>query len=387
MNPAVRQIILTPPFSPSKLFRNGESGLWLDPSDAATGYQESTGVTAGAVNSPTGLRLDKRLGLVLGPEKFTSGTGATVDGWTYPGGAGGSVAAVGGAVTLTCATVLSAFADRIAHTPVAGLTVGKYYEVTANLRNISDAVGARLSVADTEMTADGGGTFVTTASASLAPVRLVFAATATTMYVRLIALAGSSLTQVSANAISVKLLDGNHVLMSTAAARPTWKLDGAIYSELLDGADDGYATAAFSAGTLTSNMDCFIAVKRNSAADTIPCSFDSGTGHFAKMASGSATSATGAAAGTPTYFVDSTQVTGGAAVTAGDLHTAMTVGAWHILEVRGLDLSAWTAFRVSLYTAQMLNGNIGGVILCPAQTDSRRAQIRRWLGNKVGLSL
>lgn len=55
-------------FTPLDLFNNGEQGVWYDPSDLTTMFEDSTGYTAvhtpgnGSADSPVGLLLDKRLG-------------------------------------------------------------------------------------------------------------------------------------------------------------------------------------------------------------------------------------------------------------------------------------------------------------------------------------
>ena len=55
-------------FSPTSLFANGEQGVWYDPSDLTTLFQDSAGTTpVTAVEQPVGLMLDKSKGLVLGP--------------------------------------------------------------------------------------------------------------------------------------------------------------------------------------------------------------------------------------------------------------------------------------------------------------------------------
>ena len=81
------------------LFSNSEQGVWYDPSDRATLFQDAAGTTpVTAVEQPVGLMLDKSKGLVLGPELVTNGdfsNGAT--GWTL--GSGWSV--FGGKLTAT----------------------------------------------------------------------------------------------------------------------------------------------------------------------------------------------------------------------------------------------------------------------------------------------
>jgi hypothetical protein len=46
-------------FSPAALFRAGEVGLWYDPSDLASVFQDAAGAVAGAVDAPVGLIRDK----------------------------------------------------------------------------------------------------------------------------------------------------------------------------------------------------------------------------------------------------------------------------------------------------------------------------------------
>lgn len=173
------------------------------------------------------------------------------------------------------------------------------------------------------------------------------------------------------------------VLQATSVARPSWKLDAGIYSDLLDGIDDGYASDAFSAGSLSSDMECFIAMKRNSAAKFIPAFLSGGGAYFGVTESGGV-DVTSAGAGSPTYLVNGVAVPGGTATTRAQLDTALPVGQWLVLETRGLDLSAWTSFCLGNYGGWPLSGNVGGVILCRAQTDMARVQIRRYLGRKVG---
>lgn len=49
-----------PPFDPRRLFRNGEQGVWYDPSDLSTLFQNSAGtIPVTGVEQPVGLMLDK----------------------------------------------------------------------------------------------------------------------------------------------------------------------------------------------------------------------------------------------------------------------------------------------------------------------------------------
>ena len=46
-------------FDPAPLFAAGEQGLWLDPSDLSTMFQDAAGTTPAVVGQPVGLVLDK----------------------------------------------------------------------------------------------------------------------------------------------------------------------------------------------------------------------------------------------------------------------------------------------------------------------------------------
>lgn len=207
-------------FSPLSCFTAGEQGVWYDPSDLSTLFQDAAGTTpVTAAGQPVGLMLDKSKGLVLGPEKFLYGDGSAT-GWTYPGVNGGSVSSSGGELVLTSGNPLTAVTDKLCYAPLSGLTAGAWYKVTGGLRNISDASGAMLSITSSATAGDTIGTFVSTSSASLTPVALSFKATAATMYVRLIAGNGNGSAQVSCDNISVRELPGNHASQPTASKRP-----------------------------------------------------------------------------------------------------------------------------------------------------------------------
>ena len=158
-----------------------------------------------------------------------------------------------------------------------------------------------------------------------------------------------------------------------------------------DGTDDALASATFSAGTLTSSMDCLIAVRRDSAANCVAGLYNGisdATKFFGMAESASGSGCVGSGAGTPTVWVDNTQLTGGTAVTRGTLHTALTAGSYHILEFRNLDLSAWTATGFGLYTSYVFPGARGDIMLfeSTASTADKDAA-RQYLADKYGVTL
>jgi hypothetical protein len=157
-----------------------------------------------------------------------------------------------------------------------------------------------------------------------------------------------------------------------------------------DGTDDALASATFAAGTLTSSMDCLIAVRRDSAANAVCGLYESVSDAnkvFGIAESGSSSGCVGSGAGTPTVWVDGTQLTGGTAVTRGTLHTALTAGAWHILELRGLDLSTWTAAGFGKYTSYILNGGLGDIQLFASGQDANRDKARAQMAAYFGVTL
>jgi hypothetical protein len=161
--------------------------------------------------------------------------------------------------------------------------------------------------------------------------------------------------------------------------------------QLYDGVDDGMATASFAAGTLVNGMDCMIPVRRDSAANCVAGLYNGvadATKFFGMAESASGSGCVGSGAGTPTVWVDNTQLTGGTAVTRGTLHTALTAGSYHILEFRNLDLSAWTATGFGLYTSYVFPGARGDIMLfeSTASTEDKDAA-RQYLADLYGVTL
>jgi len=184
---------------------------------------------------------------------------------------------------------------------------------------------------------------------------------------------------------------------STATDYQSVPGDGSTYAtgfpiaQLYDGVDDGMATAAFAAGTLINGMDLQIAVRRDSAANVMAgIHATTVASEYTGLAVSGAVYPSVDGAGAPTVWVDGVQLTGGTAVTAGTLHTALTVGDWHILEYRNLDLSGagWTLVRFSQYNSLLLNGARGDILLYPstASTEDKDAA-RQWLADYYGVTL
>lgn len=180
----------------------------------------------------------------------------------------------------------------------------------------------------------------------------------------------------------------NHVLQATSAARPEYDLIGGISSDFTDGSDDGYSTATFVAGTLVAAMDWFITIKR---ATTANMAIASQTPVDAVRVLGAIDGTTNPAfigAGAAfTCFVDGVAVGTAGTCTRVQLGTALGSGAYHVLELRDLDMSLWTQFTLGLYTSFMLNADIAQVILCPSQSAAIRSKLRTYCGGKGGISV
>jgi hypothetical protein len=177
------------------MFVNSEQGVWYDPSDFSSMYQDSTGVTpVTAVEQPVGLLLDKRYGLVRGAEvitaaadrDFSSDTGF----WTKAAGA--TIAA--GKCTLTVSGSI---------TRTLLLTIGKTYEIVY------------------DQTVRGGSVYIqnffsqTNSGTSGAKRCILSVASGTLAFV-----GNGGATDVDIDNISVREIPGNHATQATAASRP-----------------------------------------------------------------------------------------------------------------------------------------------------------------------
>jgi len=201
-------------FSPTSLFASGEQGVWYDPSDFTTMFQDSAGTTpVTAVEQPVGLLLDKSKGLVLGSE-LLSNTGnpfTVTTGWSNQSGNAPLTVSSGNLLATPTNT-----ASNRTDTPITTV-VGKWYSVTINIVQYSSSTGRTLAVLSTR-----GGSPVTGTSVYGATgiTRIIFLATTTTTYLTV----GSNISVIGVPTIissaSVKELAGNHASQSTTTKRP-----------------------------------------------------------------------------------------------------------------------------------------------------------------------
>ncbi|MEO9630954.1 MAG: hypothetical protein ABJG14_11000 [Sulfitobacter sp.] len=210
-------------FSPASLFRDGSQGVWCDPSDLSTMFQDAAGTTpVTAPGDPVGLLLDKSRGLTLGPELLDEyGSGWTAAN-TTPSISEDTVALTNGAWR---ATYSRGFAT----------IVGQSYRL--DYGHITDVNGSspliRILTSDT-----WGGTQLVSLSPTASGGSVLFTATTTTTYIYLGANAVASGLVSSFGPTSVKHLPGHHASQATASKRPTYQTDGTLHWLSFDGVDD-----------------------------------------------------------------------------------------------------------------------------------------------------
>lgn len=222
-------------FSPASLFAAGEQGIWLDPSDFPTMFQDNLGATpVTAVGQTVGLGMDKSQNQALGPElivngSFTSGN----SGWALLG-VGNTTTFTGGAAQIQGDTAPGLRRSGI-------MTVGKIYQVSLRVRRVAGT--ALMFVVPNIPVPIIGSDWQT--------VTFIRGTTSSNFDVGLAGAATGSIIEVTD--ISVKEVLGNHATQATAASRPilgrspaTGSRNLAPFSEDLAG---GWTTAYASGAT------------------------------------------------------------------------------------------------------------------------------------------
>jgi hypothetical protein len=259
-------------FSPASLFAAGEQGVWYDPSDFSTMFQDSAGTTpVTAVEQPVGLLLDKSQGLTLGPELVTNGDFSSPTGWVT--GAGATIS--GGKANFSAASGYVLFRNS-----VSGVQPGGYYEVTFTVSGyVSGSIRPYLGATPTFGTAvSANGTY----TQRFGPI------------------SGSEVGFNSASAftgaiddLSVKAITGNHATQATSASRPvlsarvnlltkTEQFDDAVWTKVgLNAFGSGSIADATTApnGTLTADL-----ITENTANSTHNLTFAPPPSAFALVA-------------------------------------------------------------------------------------------------------
>lgn len=198
-------------WSPTSLFASGEQGVWYDPSDMSTMYQDAAGTTPcyqpgqGQVDPPVGLLLDKRLGLVRGPELVSNGNFASGStGWSVSGTDATHI------ITFSPGSLLyqsDTSTPSLTFQQGVGMSIGKWYELTIVVSGwiSGDLKTSSLAAANTVIPS-GAGT-----------KKIIGQALGTS----LVLLRNSTNVDLTIASISIRELPGNHAYQSTTTCRPT----------------------------------------------------------------------------------------------------------------------------------------------------------------------
>ena len=238
-------------FNMLDLFSGGQRGVWYDPSDLATMFQESTGVTAvTADGQPVGLMLDKSRGELFGDELVTNGTFDTdLSGWVNGAVATTVLQQSNGTIEITP----SGGVGRVDLSPPLSIEVGKNYtfvgECTQKSGNSESFIHLGTSAGGVQYAANIG---------RFEPIGLytyTFTATATQLYIQL----GAISNPVNYDNISVKEVIGIPAQQPVSTKRPTYKetpdrleidlVDDALLFDVPTGGIDGYMVIGTNDGT------------------------------------------------------------------------------------------------------------------------------------------
>ena len=202
-------------FLPLSLFANDEAGVWYDPSDLSSLFQDAAGTTpVTAAGQPVGLMLDKSQGLVRGPELVTNGDFATDSDWTK----GTNWTIDGGVITSDGST--SGAASALEQYDV--FTAGSLYEVSFEISNYSSGniKFSRHTTWTPNLAANGIYTYNMRATTDRASFRSDSAFTG------------------DVDNVSVREITGNHATQATASKRPTYTEGSGLAWLAFDGVDD-----------------------------------------------------------------------------------------------------------------------------------------------------
>lgn len=220
-------------FSPLFTFTASEPGIWLDPSDITTLYQDTAGMAP--VTTPgqsVALALDKSKGLVLG-------TPFTVSSWTNSASPWDVFASTGG--SFTAEKTVSGGTD-LAYSNTSSFTLGAWYQITI------DVTSTTLSAYTVQLSATTNSrSTVAVFSGSGIKTALIQANSSTGSFS--IAVSTTALGSISIASVSIRELPGFHAAQATLASRPTYQVDGSGKAYLsFDGVDDFMVTPTITPG-------------------------------------------------------------------------------------------------------------------------------------------
>lgn len=199
------------------LWRNGEQGVRFEASDLSTMFQDAAGTLPvyapgqGQVDPPVGLLLDKRPGLVRGPELLMNGDFAAGNASWGVAGADAThvVDFTGGACRYksdTTSPVLTVSQGSLS------IVAGSWYELTIVVSNwVSGSVKT-----DSFSGAAPSGLVLASSAGTFRAIGLATASTSVFSFLR-----SSANVDLTIDSISIRRLPGNHAYQTTTTSRPT----------------------------------------------------------------------------------------------------------------------------------------------------------------------
>ena len=385
------------------LFAAGEQGVWYDPSDFSTMFQDSAGTTpVTAVGQPVGLWLDKRLGLARGPDVTNGGFDVDAN-WTK----GGTWTINGGQAHV------GATAGNLTQTYGETIAVGDTFEITWTSTNntgiLSAFVGGAVQTGTPQQNATSGAYRVIVQVATLSGQTVGIAA-------------GGGVPGGDIDNLSIRKIRGNHATQSTTANRPTLQQDGSGYYYLsFNGTNSGLFTPANADFTASNKLIvCAGVTKSADQGGSVICELSGAAtaiaGGFGLDLNGYAANGTwmgGAVGGTPggtQCFADGPVGSAASPVSAvfslqGDL-TQSTIASQVVLRKNSVALTnsatGGTATAAGNFTSSVLNigaralgtapnlflnGRIYQLVIRGGTAVTSPTQLERFVGQKMGIAL
>nr|DAL11090.1 MAG TPA_asm: hypothetical protein [Bacteriophage sp.] len=224
-------------YSPASLFAASEPGVWYDPSDLTTLFQDTAGTTpVTAAGQSVALVLDKSKGLAFGSE-LASGSWANSGSLPF-----NSFSSSGSGFNATKSVSGTQQQAYIGSFPV---TVGMLYYLEAVVSGNTMTAFFDIST----LTTQRSNQFSIPAGSSTVRGYFIPTSTQASANLRVITISAST-GSITVSSVTLKQLAGNHATQATAASRPTYQVDGNGKPYLsFDGVDDFLVTPTITPGT------------------------------------------------------------------------------------------------------------------------------------------
>ena len=211
-------------FEPTDLFIGGKQGVWLDPSDKSTLFQDVAGtVPVTTDGDPVGLILDKSRGLELGAELVSNGDFSDgLNRWTANSG---EWSVTGGSATKVLSSVYAPLAQNI------GLVPDKTYKVSFDVIAITGVM--KFATDNAAMGRNSNQQTISTTGTHI----IYFTVEPNTDHILLARGSSAFASSFTVDNVSVKEIKGNHAIQSVSAARPIYKKDvdkAWLYNDKID---------------------------------------------------------------------------------------------------------------------------------------------------------